>query len=47
MIEIVNVMLKEGYFEKDVVFIVVKKVKDWYWVLLKEEIKVLEEENFV
>lgn len=38
-IEIANAMLKEGYLEKDVVPIAAKKAK--------EEIKALEEENFV
>ncbi len=40
-------MLKEGYLEKDVVPIAAKKAKDWYRALSKEEIKALEEENFV
>ncbi|MCP9148571.1 hypothetical protein, partial [Acinetobacter baumannii] len=46
-IEIANAMLKEGYLEKDVVPIAAKKAKDWYRALSKEEIKALEEENFV
>ena len=39
-------MLKEGYLEK-MLFLLRRKAKDWYRALSKEEIKALEEENFV